>query len=232
VTSASGGQRSIQLSYGRLCSTGYGNCEDNDRHFTVRVKAECRPIPNGNAPAAKGDGRDNTTRPPPRATGALDARNKPSSVRRRSDGRVISLGPPLLTASSSLPGIQMERAAPHPLFGLAPSGVYHATSVSGGPVRSYRTLSPLPVPPRGPSAVYSLRHFPSSAETDARALPGTLALWSSDFPPPESRRTRWRPTLRTPCKTRQDDKSDAEAPDLVLLHVLYTLNPTVTWNND
>ena len=30
------------------------------------------------------------------------------------------------------------------LFGLAPCGVYHATSITGGPVRSYRTFSPLP----------------------------------------------------------------------------------------
>jgi hypothetical protein len=31
-----------------------------------------------------------------------------------------------------------------PLFGLAPSGVCPATTVTGGAVRSYRTLSPLP----------------------------------------------------------------------------------------
>ena len=31
-----------------------------------------------------------------------------------------------------------------PLFGLAPGGVYHATDVAAGAVRSYRTLSPLP----------------------------------------------------------------------------------------
>ena len=31
-----------------------------------------------------------------------------------------------------------------PLFGLAPHGVYHALSVTGQAVRSYRTLSPLP----------------------------------------------------------------------------------------
>ena len=35
------------------------------------------------------------------------------------------------------------------LHGLAPGGVCHATPVASGPVRSYRTLSPLPVPPRG-----------------------------------------------------------------------------------
>ena len=31
-----------------------------------------------------------------------------------------------------------------PLFGLAPGGVYHAASVTGRAVRSYRTLSTLP----------------------------------------------------------------------------------------
>ncbi len=120
----------------------------------------------------------------------------------------------MLTASSSLPGIQTERAAPHPLFGLAPGGVYHATSVSGGPVRSYRTLSPLPVPPRGPSAVYSLRHFPSSAEADARALPGTLALvelgLSSTGIPRDPMATHTSHALQA----HADQESGAEAPDL------------------
>jgi len=32
------------------------------------------------------------------------------------------------------------------LFGLAPGGVYPATTVASGAVRSYRTISPLPVP--------------------------------------------------------------------------------------
>ena len=32
-----------------------------------------------------------------------------------------------------------------PLFGLAPGGVYHAIPVTSNAVRSYRTLSPLPV---------------------------------------------------------------------------------------
>ena len=36
-----------------------------------------------------------------------------------------------------------ERRNP-PLFGLAPCGVYPATAIAGGAVRSYRTFSPLP----------------------------------------------------------------------------------------
>ncbi len=35
------------------------------------------------------------------------------------------------------------------LFGFAPGGVYHAVSVAGDAVRSYRTFSPLPVPQHG-----------------------------------------------------------------------------------
>ena len=48
-------------------------------------------------------------------------------------------------------------------------------------MRSYRTLSPLPVPQKRPSAVYSLLHFPSSAEANARALPGTLPFVARTF---------------------------------------------------
>ena len=48
-------------------------------------------------------------------------------------------------------------------------------------VRSYRTVSPLPVPPKRPSAVYSLLHFPSPY--DARALPGTLPCGARTFLP-------------------------------------------------
>ena len=115
------------------------------------------------------------------------ARNKPSSVRRfciasrqlRQQGGIIYLGPALLPASSSLPGTQMVRAAPRPLFGLAPGGVCLATPVTSGPVRSYRTLSPLPVLPKEPSAVFSLLHFPSPC--DARALPGTLPFGARTF---------------------------------------------------
>ena len=62
----------------------------------------------------------------------------------------IRLGPGLLQSSSSQPGRSMRNApavvsAP-PLFGLAPGGVCHAGAVTRTPVRSYRTLSPLPDP--------------------------------------------------------------------------------------
>ena len=58
------------------------------------------------------------------------------------------------------------------LFGLAPWGVYHARPVASPAVGSYPTLSPLPDPPKGPSAVCSLLHCPSGRP--AQVLPGPL----------------------------------------------------------
>jgi len=74
---------------------------------------------------------------------------------RRPVSRVLSrtaipLGRTLLCASRDLPG-QRRGGAPAglaadvpSLFGLAPGGACHAAPIAGGPVRSYRTLSPLP----------------------------------------------------------------------------------------
>jgi len=85
------------------------------------------------------------------------------------------------------------------LFGLAPCGVYPASTVTVGAVRSYRTFSPLPergrpngLPGRPPKRVGSGGIF-----SVALAVHGPLrvrvpdvirhtALWSSDFPPPEA----------------------------------------------
>jgi hypothetical protein len=96
----------------------------------------------------------------------------------------MSLGPSLPTASSSLPGTHEACASRsgqllRPLFGLAPGGVYHATPVTRSAVRSYRTVSPLPVLPEEPSAVCSLLHFPSPR--DARPLAGTLPCGARTF---------------------------------------------------
>jgi hypothetical protein len=69
------------------------------------------------------------------------------------------------------------------LFGLAPCGVYHASVITAGAVRSYRTFSPLPL--REAVAVCFLWHWPSTG-LDAR-VPDVIrhtTLWSSDFPPP------------------------------------------------
>ena len=68
------------------------------------------------------------------------------------------------------------------LFGLAGGGVYPAAPVTGRAVRSYRTVSPLPVMPRTTSigglfsVALSLASLPV-AVSHHRALP------SSDFPP-------------------------------------------------
>src|SRR5690348_6318028 len=57
---------------------------------------------------------------------------------------VIPLGRSLLNGSSNLPGSRAGRAAPPPLFGLAPRGVFPASRITPAAVRSYRTFSPLP----------------------------------------------------------------------------------------
>jgi len=57
---------------------------------------------------------------------------------------IIPLGRPLLDGSSDLPGSRAGRAAPPPLFGLAPRGVFPAGEIAPAAVRSYRTISPLP----------------------------------------------------------------------------------------
>jgi hypothetical protein len=57
---------------------------------------------------------------------------------------VILLGRTLLCGSSNLPGSRAGRAAPPPLFGLAPRGACPASGITPAAVRSYRTISPLP----------------------------------------------------------------------------------------
>ncbi len=84
--------------------------------------------------------------------------------------------------SSDLPGnnagdVSLPRQ-PVPLFGLAPGGVYLATDITAGAVRSYRTFSPLP-PRMGLGGIFSV------ALSVGLRLPGVTwhpALWSPDFP--------------------------------------------------
>ena len=76
-------------------------------------------------------------------------------------------------------GPHLFAAANVPLFGLAPGGVYHATSVTRSAVRSYRTLSPLPVSSKLAGGILSV------ALAVGSRLPGItwhLTLWSPDFP--------------------------------------------------
>ena len=63
------------------------------------------------------------------------------------------------------------------LFGIAPGGACRAVPVAGAAVGSYPTVSPSPARRR---ADCSLWRFPSALA--ARALPGTVAPWSPDFP--------------------------------------------------
>jgi hypothetical protein len=103
---------------------------------------------------------------------------------------VIHLGRMSPYSSSDLPGDTHgpRAAAPRPLvplFGLAPGGVYPATGVATGAVRSYRTISPLPPGHRQAgtpgTAVSFLWHFPWARAP--QALPGTLPDGARTFLP-------------------------------------------------
>ena len=89
---------------------------------------------------------------------------------------IIHLRYLLPNTCSDLPGITTGRRMDS-LFGLAPSGVYPAVSVTRNAVRSYRTFSPLPAKAGGLFSV---------ALSVGLRRPGVtrhFALWSPDFPP-------------------------------------------------
>jgi len=67
------------------------------------------------------------------------------------------------------------------LFGLAPGGVYPAITVTSNPVRSYRTLSALPVPQAAIGGLLSAALVVGSRRPGVTWHP---AHWSPDFPPP------------------------------------------------
>ncbi len=100
------------------------------------------------------------------------------------------------------------------LLGLAPDGVYQATDVTASPVRSYRTLSPLPVS-GGSKAIRTIGGLLSVALSIGSRRPGVTrhpALRSSDFPPAAHVRQRFplaRDPICIPPLPRQDDKSTA-----------------------
>ena len=92
---------------------------------------------------------------------------------------VIHLGRPSPDASSSLPGCDAGHTM-HPYLALLRTGFTLPRTVTSRAVRSYRTISPLPVPERaGPSAVCFLRHFPSARA--AQVLPGVLPCGARTF---------------------------------------------------
>ena len=100
----------------------------------------------------------------------------------------IHLGCTLPCTSSSQPGQHSEEREPpadsslhacRPYLALLPVGFAVPPALPQCAVRSYRTLSPLPLPkPAG--AVCFLWHFPWSRLR--RTLSGTVSSWSPDFP--------------------------------------------------
>jgi hypothetical protein len=128
---------------------------------------------------------------------------KPSSVPAWRRVAIISLDQPLPTGSPANGKRPTRRPsglgplAPGPgatrvdrLLGLAGGGVFPAGDVAAAAVRSYRTISPLPEPREGPSAVCFLWHYPwvrrPSLVRESRlpvAVSHHRALPCSDFPP-------------------------------------------------
>jgi hypothetical protein len=130
-----------------------------------------------------------------------------------SRGRTISLGPMSPSASSSLPETVKARnlrgaGSPSSLLGLAPGGACHATDVAAGAVRSYRTVSTLPVPPAG--AIGGLLSVALSVASRRPGVTRHPALWSSDFP----RRARCapRPSLASHYRVVKVPRRGLEPP--------------------
>jgi hypothetical protein len=86
----------------------------------------------------------------------------------------------------------MERAAPRPCLALLRMGFAMRSTVTRDPVRSYRTLSPLPVPRRVIGGLLSVALSIGSRRPGVTRHP---ALWSSDFPLPVDRGPRQRSGL-------------------------------------
>ena len=80
---------------------------------------------------------------------------------------------------------RLKRSERHPcLFGLAPCGVYLAASITGRAVRSYRTISPLPLRPIPQRRyIFCCTCRPDAFKRRSRALPGTLPCGVRTFLP-------------------------------------------------
>ena len=96
----------------------------------------------------------------------------------------IPLGPPLPTASSSLPGSDASHANA-PLFGLAPDEVCRAVRVTTSAVGSYPAISPLPVLADlgGIFLLHCLSPWASCEACCARPLAGILLYGARTFLP-------------------------------------------------
>ena len=83
--------------------------------------------------------------------------------------------------SAAYPRVIADRADPALIFGLAPGGVCLASPVTRTAVRSYRTISPLPIPelPRRKGGIFSVALSLSSRTV---GITHHRALWSPDFP--------------------------------------------------
>lgn len=89
-----------------------------------------------------------------------------------------------------------ERTASPSLFGLAPGGVYHAGSVAGAAVRSYRTFSPL-LPPEGGSGSFSVALSLGSPPPDV--IRHRMSMEPGLSSPAAFRRLLERPSGRLTC---------------------------------
>ena len=127
-------------------------------------------------------------------TGHIKKRAGAEPISRVLSRATISLGRRLPAASSNLPGSGggPDRPAPRQfpgssLFGLAPSGVCPARTVTRSAVRSYRTFSPLPGGREGDFRRTRQPHgglFSVALSRSSRMVGVThhCVLWSPDFP--------------------------------------------------
>ena len=113
--------------------------------------------------------------------------------RRRLRVTIIHLGPPSPTASSALPapnpadhGREAACTASGGLLGFARGGVCRAPIVTNRAVRSYRTISPLPVPDKSGHRPYVFcGTFPDPATGGRWALPTTMSYRVRTFLDPD-----------------------------------------------
>jgi hypothetical protein len=105
--------------------------------------------------------------------------------------RLLPVGSPDITGSD-LPAVITR--AEYQLLGFAGGGVYPADTVTGTAVRSYRTISPLPVS-RRIGAIGCVFSVALSCELPRVAVNHHRALSCSDFPPALLKPATARPTL-------------------------------------
>ena len=140
-------------------------------------------IHNSNRSSKKGEGRREKGEGEKREQGRGYCRPISRVLSSVATRTVIPLGMRSPALSSSLPAASLSGwATPRCLFGLAPTGVYQATTVTSRAVSSYLPVSPLPVCRKlAPSAVYFLLHYPSMPFSTAQVLPGSVPSGARTF---------------------------------------------------